>query len=169
MIIIDSHLDLSWNALRWNRDLTLPVEGIRRAEARMKEAHRGANTVSLPEMRKGEVAICFATLLARVSGLGAPLEDYANQDIAAAMAEGQLAYYRIMEEKGFMRQLRTWQEVEVHLEVWRKGPRDSAPIGYILSFEGADPILSPRHAVKWWEQGLRVVGLSHYGPSAYAP
>jgi hypothetical protein len=33
MIVIDGHLDLSWNALNWCRDLTLPVEEIRRAEA----------------------------------------------------------------------------------------------------------------------------------------
>ena len=73
MIVIDGHLDLSWNALNWCRDLTLPVEEIRRAEAGMKEQHRGANTVCFPEMRKGEVAISLATLMARSSGLKEPL------------------------------------------------------------------------------------------------
>jgi membrane dipeptidase len=34
--------------------------------------------------------------------------------------------------------------------------------------EGADPIVSPSQARQWWEQGLRVIGLAHYGPSAYA-
>ena len=34
--------------------------------------------------------------------------------------------------------------------------------------EGADPIVSPDHAADWYEAGLRVVGLAHYGPSAYA-
>ena len=34
-LIIDSHLDLSWKALSWNRDLTLSVEEIRRAEREM--------------------------------------------------------------------------------------------------------------------------------------
>jgi membrane dipeptidase len=168
MIVIDSHLDLSWNALNWNRDLTLLIAEIRRAEAGTKEEHRGASTVCFPEMRKGEVALCLATLLARVSGLKEPLLDYASQDIAAAMARGQFAYYRIMEGKGYLRQVKAWPEVEAHLEAWRKGPRDSSAIGYILSLEGADPVLSPRHVVKWWEHGLRVVGLAHYGPSAYA-
>ncbi len=27
MLIVDAHLDLSWNALQWNRDLTLSVSG----------------------------------------------------------------------------------------------------------------------------------------------
>ena len=33
MMIIDSHLDLSWNALNWKRDLTKSIEEIRRSEA----------------------------------------------------------------------------------------------------------------------------------------
>src|SRR3990172_1635841 len=34
--------------------------------------------------------------------------------------------------------------------------------------EGADPILTPSQVVDWWNDGLRVVGLAHYGVSAYA-
>jgi hypothetical protein len=29
VIVIDGHLDLAWNALSWNRDLTLTVAEIR--------------------------------------------------------------------------------------------------------------------------------------------
>jgi membrane dipeptidase len=50
---------------------------------------------------------------------------------------------------------------------WRNNGA-SAPFGFILSMEGADPIRSPAQAAAWWEDGLRVVGLAHYGPSAYA-
>jgi membrane dipeptidase len=168
MIVIDSHLDLSWNALNWCRDLALPVEEIRRAEAGMNEHHRGANTVCFPEMRKGEVAISLATVLTRSSGLKEPLLDYPNQEIASAMARGQMAYYRIMEEMGQLRMLKKWPDVEAHLGQWRSGSRDSVPLGYILSMEGADPILSPHDLFRWWEDGLRVVSLAHYGVSAYA-
>ena len=168
MIVVDSHLDLSWNALNWGRDLTLPVEEIRRKEAGMNEYHRGANTVSFPEMRKGEVAICLATVLARGSGLKEPLLDYPNQQIASAMARGQRAYYRIMEDAGYMRMLKKWPDMSAHLAEWQSDARASAPLGYILSMEGADPILSPEDVFEWWEHGLRVVGLAHYGVSAYA-
>ncbi len=168
MIVIDSHLDLSWSAVNWGRDLTLPVEEIRRSEAGSKDPHRGANTVCFPEMRRGEVAICLATVLARASGLKEPLLDYPNQQIASAMARGQLAYYRIMEDMGQMRMLKRWRDVEAHLADWRSGARDSTPLGYILAMEGADPILSPRDLYRWWEDGLRVVGPAHYGVSAYA-
>ncbi len=168
MIAIDSHLDLSWNALNWGRDLTLPLEQIRRSEAGMKEPHRGANTVCFPEMRKGEVAICLATVLARASGLKEPLVDYPNQQIASAMARGQLAYYRIMEDAGQMRMLKQWRNVEAHLDEWHSGATAPKRLGYILSMEGADPILSLHDLSWWWEQGLRVVELAHYGVSAYA-
>src|SRR5439155_19647208 len=108
MIVIDAHLDLSWNALNWNRDLTLTVPEIRRLEAGMKEKNRATNTVAFPEMRRGEVAVCLATPLARACGLGEPLLDYRNQAIACSLAQGQLAYCRIMEPKGAMAMPNDW-------------------------------------------------------------
>lgn len=195
MILIDSHLDLSWNALNWNRDLTQSVADIRRAEAGMTEAGRATNTVAFPEMRRGEVAICLATVLARTSTLGEALLDYRTREIASAMSKGQLAYYRIMEEEGLVRMLKDWRAVEDHLRQWKEEaaqtsrrsnsadvswamtghsstlPGEEAPpcpLGYILSMEGADPILSPASVSEWWEDGLRVVGLAHFGLSAYA-
>src|SRR5436305_7572999 len=47
MILVDAHLDLSLNALNWNRDLTRPVDEIRASERGMAGPGpgRGANTV----------------------------------------------------------------------------------------------------------------------------
>jgi membrane dipeptidase len=168
MIVIDAHLDLSWNALNWNRDLTLTVPELRASEAGMKEKNRGTSTVTFPELRRGEVAVCLATVLARVSGLGEALLDYRSQEIAYAMAQGQLAYYRIMESQGRLRMLKDWPALEAHVRDWRTTGGHSTPLGFILSMEGADPIVSPRQARGWWNDGLRVAGLAHYGPSAYA-
>ena len=165
MIVVDSHLDLAWNALTWNRDLTLPVEEIRRAEADLAEHRRGANTVCFPEMRKGNVAICLATVLARCTSLNDPQLDWRTQEAASAMGHGQRTFYRIMEERGQMRMLRNPHDIQNHVEAWCDGSRNA--IGYILSMEGADPILSPDDAATWWEQGLRVVGLTHYGSGVY--
>lgn len=167
MLVIDSHLDLAWNALNWNRDLTTTVSEIRSLESDMSEKGRGTNTVTFPEMRKGELAICLATVLARASGLGDPMLDYRNQEIACAMAQGQLAYYRIMQNEGELRMLPDRSCLRAHIEQW-KTDGNSVPLGFILSMEGADPILSPRHVPEWWNDGLRVVGLAHYGRSAYA-
>jgi len=167
MFVIDAHLDLSWNALNWNRDLTLTVGEIRALEESMKEKNRATNTVAFPEMRKAEVAVCLATLLARASGLGEPLLDYRNQEIACSMAQGQLAYYRIMESKRELRMLRDGKSLQAHIQEWVANP-SSTPLGFILAAEGADPILSPSQLLQWWKDGLRVLGLAHYGRSAYA-
>ncbi|MGH9448370.1 MAG: dipeptidase, partial [Terriglobia bacterium] len=163
-----SHLDLAWNALNWNRDLTRSVAEIRRSEAGVAGHGRALNTVAFPEMRRGEVAVCLATVLARASSLGEALLDYRTQEIACAMAKGQLAYYRIMESQGIMRMLKDWRSVEAHLSEWKETQGRAAPLGFILSMEGADPIISPNSAAEWWEDGLRVVGLAHFGVSAYA-
>ncbi len=168
MIVIDSHLDLAWNAVNWNRELTLSVYDIRRMESGMKEERRGANTVALPEMRIGEVAVCLATVLARSSGLGESRLDYSSRQIACAVARGQLSYYRILEQQGHLRMLKDWPALDAHFEAWRNSKGNSPPLGFILSMEGADPILSPGQLVEWWNDGLRVVGLAHYGASAYA-
>lgn len=64
MFFFDSHLDLAWNAIEWNRDLTLPSEEIRRVELDRGQSFkaRGGNTVSLPDLRQGKVGIVVATL-----------------------------------------------------------------------------------------------------------
>jgi membrane dipeptidase len=167
MILIDAHLDLSLNAVNWNRDLTLSVAEIRRSEQALTGRNRGTNTVAFPEMRRGDVAICVATLLARTNPKGATYLDFKNQEIACAMAQGQLAYYNVLESEGHLRQLRTWRDVETHLREWRADPV-CCPLGYLLSMEGADPILSPAHVEFWWERGLRAAGMSHYGVGCYA-
>jgi membrane dipeptidase len=167
MLIIDAHLDLSWNALGWNRDLTQPVADIRAAEADMHEKGRGRGTVAFPEMRKGDVGIVLATVLARCNPNGRHSIDFRTQEIACATAQGQLAYYRLLERRGFWRMIHDWPTLEGSCTEWQKDS-STAPFGFILSMEGADPILNPDHAADWFADGLRVVGLAHYGPSAYA-
>jgi membrane dipeptidase len=168
MIVIDAHLDLSWNAVNWNRDLTLEVPEIRESEAGMEEKGRGTNTVSLPAMRRGRVAVCLATVLARANPKGKSILDYRNQEIACAMAQGQLAYYRILESRGLLRRLDNWLAIQAHFQQWDASIDGEVPLGCILSMEGADPILSPKHLQSWWDDGLRVLGLAHYGVSSYA-
>lgn len=168
MLVVDGHLDLAMNALQWNRDLLRPVAEIRAAEAGMTEKGRAAGTVAFPEMRAGEVGLCLATLIARVARPGNPLPGYASREIACAVAHGQLAYYRILEQQGEVRLVTDGAGLETHVREWRERGPSETPLGLILTMEGADPILSPDHVADWWDAGLRVVGLTHYGVSAYA-
>src|SRR5260370_16564323 len=96
MLLFDAHLDLSMNALHWNRDLTRSVAEIRAAEAGMEQKGRCAGTVSLPEMRAGEVGVCVATLIARVSRPGNPPSGYARPPPPPPPPPPQLASYRAL-------------------------------------------------------------------------
>ncbi len=168
MLLIDSHLDLSWNALGWNRDLRRSIAEIRAAEAGMTEQGRQTNTVCFPEMRRGEVGICIATLLARCHPVGRTLNlDFRTQEIAYSVAQGQLAYYRALADDGVCRIVRDLAALKRSFAEWQTGAAE-APFGFIVSMEGADPILSPSHVARWWDDGLRAIGPAHYGPSAYA-
>lgn len=167
MLLIDAHLDLAWNALGWNRDLCQEVGAIRDAERDMSGKGRGRNTVSLPELRKAGVGISIVTVLSRANAAGKTSLDFRNQDIAAATALGQLAYYRLLERRGLCNLIEDLPALERAYAAWRTEP-ETAPFGFILSMEGADPIVDAGHAEAWFRQGLRLVGLAHYGPSAYA-
>src|SRR5437660_479842 len=123
MLLFDAHLDLAMNALHWNRDLTQTVAAIRTAEAGMEQKGRCAGTVALPDMRAGEVGICVATLIARVSRPGNPLPGYHSPAIAAAVAHGQWAYYRILEQQGGIRLISDSGGLAAHLAEW--GTEDS--------------------------------------------
>lgn len=166
-LIIDAHLDLAWNALTFNRDLHLSIEEMRAAELGMEGSSRGHNTVSFPAMRTGRVGISLVTLLARANPKGRSILDFRNQQIASAAAQGQLAWYRLLEQNGACRILTDLHALRESAAAWLSGAA-GAPLSFILSMEGADPILSPSHAEWWYSAGLRVVGLAHYGPSAYA-
>src|SRR5688500_6570301 len=120
MLIIDAHLDLAWNAQQWNRNLQQSVYTIRTQESELTGAGRGQGTVSLPEMRKGRVALCFATLLARSTGHPVPNLDYSSPLQAYAAAKGQLAYYRVLSESGEMLLIKNLTELNNHIIEWEQ-------------------------------------------------
>lgn len=166
MLIFDAHLDLAWNAIDWKRDLEMSVAEIRSSEIGMQELGRATNTVSLPEMRLGNVGFCLATVLARLHRTGNPMFGYATAEACYGVAFGQLAYYQAMERAGKLRMLRRRSDLSHHVAAWKSDPHH-APIGFILSMEGADPVLDPEHIHAWWESGLRAIGLTHYGRNRY--
>jgi len=174
MLIVDAHLDLSWNALGWNRNLLDSVYTIRAEEGRMPGKGRAQNTVALPEMRRGRVAISFATMLARSTGTAMPHLDYGSQAQAYGMAQGQLAYYRALERDGHIRILVDKAGLTSHIQEWEAwedhdGDANNAPpLGFVLSMESADPIRDPAQLEEWWHAGLRLLGPAHYGPGRYA-
>ena len=72
-LMIDGHLDLSWNALSWGRDITLDLDQLNRSEAGMDDhPARGRATTTLPEMRRAGIAVCQATAAGPGQARGPP-------------------------------------------------------------------------------------------------
>jgi len=168
MLVFDAHLDLAMNALEWNRDLTQPIDEIRQREAQLTDKpDRGKGTVCLPEMRRGRIGLCVATQIARYVKPKNALPGWHSPEQAWAQSQGQLAWYRAMEDAGEMVQIKDAASLEKHLGLWSAPPAD-APIGYILSLEGADSMITPRYVERSYTDGLRALGPAHYGPGTYA-
>lgn len=162
--IVDSHLDLAENVTLFRRDLTLAVAEMRAREKRTTDQA----TVSLPELERGHIAVVFATVTA-----GFTLDDlrgdanllhtvYRTPEEAEAQALRQIALYEDWEKEGRVRLLKSVVDLEHHLELWRS---DGKP-GLVLLMEGADPIVDVRELPRWWNRGLRMIGLT-FGDTRY--
>jgi len=167
MLIFDAHLDLSMNALEWNRDLRWEVNEIRKSEAGMSDKpDRSKGTVSFESMRRGNIGICVATQIGRYVKKGSTLPGWNSPEQAWAQTQGQLAWYKAMEQDGQLTQITNANELRNHLREWESNP--NCPIGYILSLEGADSLVTPEHLDVAYAYGLRAIGPAHYGPGTYA-
>lgn len=170
MFIIDAHLDLAMNAMEWNRDLRKSVMQIRKLEVGMQDKpDRGNGTVAFPELRKGNIGLVFATQIARVETPGSGIKGWHSAEQAWAQTQGQLQWYKAMEEAGELVQISNKQALDEHISLWESSsPNDQKPIGFILSLEGADSLVNIDYLHRAYEYGLRAVGPAHYGPGRYA-
>jgi membrane dipeptidase len=170
MFIIDAHLDLSMNAMEWNRDLKKSVREINEREKELNDKPgRGNATVSLQDLRKGNIGLVVATQIARYVAADNSLPGWNSPEQAWAETQAQLGWYNAMEEEEEMIQVNDLTSLEKHTSLWSSGNDNlQKPIGYILSLEGADSLISIQHVERAWQYGLRAIGPAHYGPGRYA-
>ncbi|MDB5136445.1 MAG: peptidase [Mucilaginibacter sp.] len=170
MFTIDAHLDLSMNALEWNRDLRKPVSEINEREKNLTDKpDRGKGVVSLPELRRGNIGLVVGTQIGRYVAPGNHLPGWHSPEQAWAQTQGQVAWYKAMEDDGEMVQINDLPSLEKHLELWNDDhANENKPVGYILSLEGADSIVTIKHLERAYAYGLRAIGPAHYGPGRYA-
>jgi membrane dipeptidase len=168
MFLVDAHLDLSMNAMEWNRDLRKPIDEIRQREkGQTDKPDRGNNTVCFPELRKGDIGLVVATQIARYVAPDNPLPGWYSPEQAWAQTQAKLAWYRAMEEQGELFQVKNINDLDRQLDYWQNNS-EKKTIGYILSLEGADSIVTLKHLERAYEYGLRALGPAHYGPGRYA-
>jgi membrane dipeptidase len=173
-LIIDGHLDAALNALGDERDQMLPVSAIRKRESHIPKDELGTCTITFAEMKQCGIPLCLTTVLARAKPWIKPGRknqcadsDWPTQDMAYAFAMGQLAYYRELERRGDVTIITDRSSLDAHWERWETNDPD-APVGLILTMEGADPITDPDRVQHWHDLGLRSIFLAHYGHSHYA-
>lgn len=171
-LILDAHLDLSMNAIEWNRDLSRPIDEIRAREQGMTDRpDRGRGTVSFDELRRGRVGVVVATQIGRYVKRNNPLPGWHSPEQAWAMTQAQLAWYREMERRAEVRAIASRTDLDAHLASWEAAADPLAarlPIGCVRSLEGADSIVTLDHVERAWRDGLRAIGPAHYGPGTYA-
>src|SRR5438046_7969242 len=92
MLIVDAHLDLSYNVGR-GRDVTRPA-------GEQPVADREIATVGLPDLKAGGVGLICATIFC--SPASYRKTGYATADEAHAMAVKQLGWYREQVGDGLM-------------------------------------------------------------------
>ena len=131
--IVDSHLDLAENVTLFGRDLTLSAAEIRVLE---KRTTRQA-TVSLPELKRGNIAVAIATVTAGflIQDGGEDFEPktalYSTPEEAEAQALTQIKLYESWQDQGRVRLIKSASDL-----------------------------------ARWWERGLRMIGLT-FGDTKY--
>lgn len=157
--------------MEWNRDLREGIANIREREKGLTDKpDRAKGTVSLPALRQGNIGLVVATQIARYVAPDNPLPGWHSPEQAWAQTQAQLTWYKSMEEAGEMVMIKDAAGLEQHITLWtdEENEKTTRPIGFILSLEGADSLVTIQHLERAYGYGLRAVGPAHYGPGRYA-
>ena len=171
MIIIDGDYPMAHNGLKFQRDLTKPLSEVRTAGIINSEFDTNGHSVmaSLPEMRKGEVAVAIVKVVCCILRPGNDHGDVPTDLHAYASGKSQMAYYHMLETMGEVNLLKFKKEFKDHMDLWlNEDDHMDSPVGMVLGMEGADSITTPDQLQEWYDGGLRLISLSHYGVSRYS-
>lgn len=169
MLIFDGDYPMAPLALDHRRNLTLPIEEVRRRD----DTKGNIAFASLPEMRKAGIAAAIMKVASDMQREGHTIKGDNPPHRVYAMGRGQMAYYEVLERIGEIRILRTAGQFRRHMAEWEavatdESARATLPVGAVLGLEGADSVMEPSDLQEWWDYGMRVVSLGHYGWSPYA-
>lgn len=174
MILVDGHLDIAFGNLCFGRDPRLSALETRAREGeKANEPLRGHCMVGLPELRAARVAVVAATLFSAPREAWRGKGDveratYTNPEEARERARTQLDFYEeLVAEDGGFRLVRSRAELESVTATWENGA--IGDVGLLPLMEGAEPIIRPEEdAARWFEDGVRIVGLTWSQGTRYA-
>ena len=146
-MIVDAHLDISWNAISAGRGfLSAPAPGY---------------LISRSSLAASGVGLVFATLYtapARAQRAMRTRFVYENEHEAHMMALAELNYYRSC---GLLL-IGSKAELAAYIRGWRRGQ-----VAAVLLMEGADPVETPAQLGAWTDRGLRIIGPA-WGATRYS-
>ena len=171
MLIFDGDYPMAYGALDLDRDLTLPLAEVRangEESEHRKWPHEGT-MASLPECRAAGMTAALVKVVARIRRPDSPIWGYSSAENAYAAGQAAVAYYRILHARDQARIITSRRQLVEHVATWESADAyDNLPLGLVMGLEGTDPVLAPEQVHEWWEQGVRVASLAHYGISTYA-
>ncbi|HEY4689266.1 MAG TPA: membrane dipeptidase [Anaerolineae bacterium] len=165
-LIVDAHEDLAWNMLCYGRDYTQSVSITRAREGNGPiVAETGTAMLGLPEWRRANVAVIFATLFVepkRSPILSAYSMSYLTPDEAFRHAMRQLEQYRrLAEDHSAFRVIHTRSDLDGVLATWEG--EGAKQIGLVVLMENGDPIRKPDEVERWYQEGVRLIGPAWMG------
>ena len=167
MLIVDGDYPMAIVAMRMRRDVSLPI-----ADVRASESGDNVAMASLPELRRAGVMLATMKIAADGQRQGGTWRGPNPAHRAYAIGKGQVAYYRALEAQGEIRVIRTRDDLRRHVAAWEAAQADEAargwlPVGAVLGLEGADAVVEPDQLGEWWDDGIRLISIGHYGVSPY--
>jgi len=169
-LIVDSHQDLAWNILTFGRDYTCSAEETRQAEHGSPTIQRNGDTLlGWPDYQRGRVSVIFSTLFSTPARWAVQWEPIFYKDTPQAKKQynQQLdTYYKLADDHPDKFQLISTVPALDNLLASQKeaiSKDQNYPVGLVPLMEGADCIEHPDELEKWWERGLRIIGLAWSG------
>jgi len=157
MFIVDSHLDIAYNAIDKNRN---PLEGL--DQIRNNEDSNETPTVSFQSIIDGGIDIVFATIFYQPEK---NINIFSDRAINIAFEKGvkQIDYYlgliryrRLIHHDHEIVLIDNKTQLEKLLD--NNSRSHAKKLGLVLMMEGADPIKNPDDLPFWFEKGLRIIG-----------
>ena len=168
MLIFDGDYPMAALAMDLRRDVTLPIDELRKHD----HDYENIAMASLPEMRRTGMAVAILKVVSDMQREGATITGTNQPHRTYAIGKGQVGFYDALEDQGDLRIIRTRGDLTDHMAEWEAAPgtagREKLRVGAILGLEGADLVVEPAQLGEWWDDGIRLVSLGHYGVSPYA-
>ena len=167
-LIVDSHEDLAWNLLTFERDYSRSAAETRQREKDQPMAvQAGEELLGWPDYQRGQVAVVFSTLFAaparrRVGKWENQIYPDNDYESAYRLYFAQLmAYHRLGEEyPEKFHMIQFISDLDELLSDWEKptSTKKGHPVGLVVLMEGAEAIRSLDELDEWWSLGLRAIG-----------